>query len=77
MMNKKASLLLIITVLSFFSFNAMAAGECAAQVMSKLASNSAYKQLNTQLAPKVANLTTLLRNVKDQPSTPNWKSTGF
>jgi hypothetical protein len=68
MMNKKASLLLIITVLSFFSFNAMAAGECAAQVMSKLASNSAYKQLNAQLAPKVANLTALLRDVKDQPS---------
>jgi opacity protein-like surface antigen len=69
MMNKKASLVLIIAALSFSSFNAMAApGECAAQVVSKLASNASYKALNAKLAPKVASLTTLLRAVKDQPT---------
>jgi opacity protein-like surface antigen len=68
MMNKKASLVVLMAALSFSSFNAMAAGECAAQVVSLLASNPAYKTLNGILAPKVANLTTLLRAVKDQPT---------
>jgi hypothetical protein len=68
MMNKKAFLVLIIAALSFSSFNAMAAGECAAQVVSKLASNATYKALNAKLAPKVTTLTSLLRAVKDQPT---------
>jgi hypothetical protein len=69
MMNKKAVLVLIIAALSFSSFNAMAApGECAAQVNSQLASNATYKALNAKLAPKVTQLTSLLRAVKDQPS---------
>jgi hypothetical protein len=68
MMNKKASLVLIIAALSFSSFNAMAAVECAPQVEALLKSNTTYKKLNATLAPKVANLTSLLRAVKDQPT---------
>jgi hypothetical protein len=68
MMNKKASLVLIIAALSFSSFNAMAAVECAPQVEALLKSNATYKALNAKLAPKTANLTTLLKAVKDQPS---------
>ena len=68
MKNNKTALVLIIAALSFSSFNAMAAGECAAKVVSKLASNPTYKALNKKLAPKAANLTAKLRAVKDQPT---------
>lgn len=67
MINKKSALVIALASLSFISANAMAV-ECAPQVESLLKSNASYKILNSVLAPKVANLTTLLRATNDQPS---------
>ncbi|SJM93043.1 conserved exported hypothetical protein [Crenothrix polyspora] len=68
MINKKSALALALAIFSAASFNAMAAVECAPQVEALLKSNTTYKKLNTTLAPQVANLTSLLRAVKDQPT---------